>query len=202
MHLYPLCFCFSLLSVHSAVPLISNAIFKVQIVVHHYVTHTSHMTVRLEWSQNLGKFLCCMQSKVAHRDHFVRLSACLSDSHTFLVVICSYVSQATGDIPQNAPLCFLLWAILLPNGMYISQTHLIRSYSENVCGCCWSIIACNDSSSYNNCKEWSAKCVPVYYKSSRPTTRDWSYCTVSVFIYYFIIIFNIFDSWPGRKGFL
>ena len=54
-------------------------------------------------------FLCHLQSIAAHTDHFVRclsvrLSVCLSGSHTFLVVTHSYVSQAThaflGMLPQ------------------------------------------------------------------------------------------------------
>ena len=53
---------------------------------------------------NTGCLLCRLRSIVAHMDHFVRrlsvhlsvcLSVCLSYSHTFFVVIYSYVSQAT-----------------------------------------------------------------------------------------------------------
>ena len=49
-------------------------------------------------------FLCRLRSIAAHRDHFgwhlsicpsISLCVCLSDSHTFLVVTHSYVSQAT-----------------------------------------------------------------------------------------------------------
>ena len=47
-------------------------------------------------------FSCCLQSLGAHMDHFVRCTAvhvcvfaCLFSSHTFLVVIHSFVSQAT-----------------------------------------------------------------------------------------------------------
>ena len=47
----------------------------------------------------------------AHRDHFVRRlsvrpSVCLSGSHTFLVVMHSYVSQATHAFLGMLPLCF------------------------------------------------------------------------------------------------
>ena len=58
-------------------------------------------------------FLCRLRSIAAHRDHFVwRLSVCacvcLSDSHTFLIVTRSYVSQATHAFLGMLPLCFSL----------------------------------------------------------------------------------------------
>ena len=57
------------------------------------------------------KFLFCLRSIVAHRDHFVRrpsvcLSVCLSGSHTFLLVTHSYVSQATHAFLGVLPLYF------------------------------------------------------------------------------------------------
>ena len=56
------------------------------------------------------KLLCCLRSIVAHRDHFVRrlsvcACVCLSDSHTFLIVTHSYVSQATNAFLGMLPLC-------------------------------------------------------------------------------------------------
>ena len=55
-------------------------------------------------------FLCRLRSIAAHRDHFVRplsvsLSVCLSGSHTFLVVMHSYVLQATYAFLGMLPLC-------------------------------------------------------------------------------------------------
>ena len=47
---------------------------------------------------------------MAHKDNFVwrlsiRMSVCLSDSHNFLVVMHSYVSQATHAFLGMLPLC-------------------------------------------------------------------------------------------------
>ena len=54
-------------------------------------------------------FLCRLRSIAAHKDHFVRrLSVCLSGSHTFLVVMHSYVSQATHAFLEMLPLCYFL----------------------------------------------------------------------------------------------
>ena len=59
-----------------------------------------------------NQFLCRLRSIAAHRDHFVRrlfvcACVCLSDSHTFLIVTHSYVSQATHAFLGMLPLCFL-----------------------------------------------------------------------------------------------
>ena len=58
-----------------------------------------------------NQFLCRLRSIAAHRDHFVRrlsvcACVCLSDSHTFLIVTHSYVSQATHAFLGMLPLCF------------------------------------------------------------------------------------------------
>ena len=56
---------------------------------------------------------------MAHRDHFVRrlsvcvcmyvsVCVCLSNSHTFLIVTHSYVSQATHAFLRMLPVCFML----------------------------------------------------------------------------------------------
>ena len=55
-------------------------------------------------------FLCRLRSIAAHRDHFVRrlsvcACVCLFDSHTFLIVTHSYVSQATHAFLGMLPLC-------------------------------------------------------------------------------------------------
>ena len=57
-------------------------------------------------------FLCHLRSIAAHRDHFVRrlsvcACVCLSDSHTFLIVMHSYVWQATHAFLGMLPLCFI-----------------------------------------------------------------------------------------------
>ena len=57
-----------------------------------------------------NQFLCRLRSIAAHRDHFVRrlsvcACVCLSDSHTFLIVTHSYVSQATHAFLGMLPLC-------------------------------------------------------------------------------------------------
>ena len=57
-----------------------------------------------------NQFLCRLRSIAAHRDHFVRrlsvcACVCLSDSHTFLIVTHSYVSQATHVFLGMLPLC-------------------------------------------------------------------------------------------------
>ena len=63
-------------------------------------------------------FLCRLRSIATHRDHFVgRLSVhlsvcpcvCLSGSHTFLVVMHSYVSQAIHAFLGMLPLCLILY---------------------------------------------------------------------------------------------
>ena len=64
--------------------------------------------IRLEQS-----VLCRLRSIAAHRDHFVRrlsvcACVCLSDSHTFLIVTHSYVSQATHAFLGMLPLCLFL----------------------------------------------------------------------------------------------
>ena len=64
-----------------------------------------------------NQFLCRLRSIAAHRDHFVRrLSVCacvrLSDSHTFLIVTHSYVSQATHAFLGMLPLCFMSYCPL------------------------------------------------------------------------------------------
>ena len=57
-------------------------------------------------------FLCHLQSIAAHRDHFVRrLSVCLSGSHTFLVVMHSYVAQATYTFLGMLSLFLLYWIV-------------------------------------------------------------------------------------------
>ena len=60
-----------------------------------------------------NQFLCRLRSIAAHRDHFVRrlsvyACVCLSDSHTFLIVTHSYVSQATHAFLGMLPLCLHL----------------------------------------------------------------------------------------------
>ena len=58
------------------------------------------------------EFLCCLQSIVAHRDHFVqRPSVCVSGSPTFLVVRRNYVSQATHAFLGMLPLCLYIWRV-------------------------------------------------------------------------------------------
>ena len=57
-----------------------------------------------------NQFLCRLRSIAAHRDHFVRrlsvcACVCLSDSHTFLIVTHSYVSQATHAFLGMLSLC-------------------------------------------------------------------------------------------------
>ena len=57
-----------------------------------------------------NQFLCRLRSITAHRDHFVRCLSvcacvCLSDSHTFLIVTHSCVSQATHAFLGMLPLC-------------------------------------------------------------------------------------------------
>ena len=57
----------------------------------------------------IHQFLCRLRSIAAHGDHFVwhlsvRLSICLSGSHTFSVVMHSYVSQATHTFLGMLPL--------------------------------------------------------------------------------------------------
>ena len=74
-------------------------------------------------------FLCRLRSIAAHRDHFVRrlsvcACVCLSDSHTFLIVTHSYVSQATHAFLGMLPLCFHL---TFP-GM---QRHPVDSFTMN-----------------------------------------------------------------------
>ena len=69
------------------------------------------------------EFLCRLRSIAAHRDHFVRrlsvcACVCLSDSHTFLIVTHSYVSQATHAFLGMLPLCLHILACLL-NSSYI-----------------------------------------------------------------------------------
>ena len=59
----------------------------------------------------MTRLLCRLRSIAAHRDHFVRclsvrLSVCLSGSHTFLVVTHSYVSQATPAFLGMLPLFY------------------------------------------------------------------------------------------------
>ena len=70
-------------------------------------------------------FLCRLLSITANRDHFVRrLSVCLSDSQTFLVVTHSYVSQATHAFLGMLPLC---WFIILG---CIRNLHLFIMYTS------------------------------------------------------------------------
>ena len=77
-----------------------------------FTNSTDYRTVG--WEEGL----CHLRRIAAHRDHFVWrlsfclsvcLSVCLSGSHTFLVVIHSYVLQATHAFLRMLPLCFLLW---------------------------------------------------------------------------------------------
>ena len=61
--------------------------------------------------------LCRQRSIAARRDHFVRrlsvcVCVCLSDSHTFLIVTHSYVSQATHAFLGMLPLCWNIAIIL------------------------------------------------------------------------------------------
>ena len=74
-----------------------------------YLFHFFHRMQNLKCETS---FLCPLRSIAAHRDHFVRsLSVCvsvlLSGSHTFLVVMHSYVSQATYAFLGMLPLCLL-----------------------------------------------------------------------------------------------
>ena len=60
-----------------------------------------------------NQFLCRLRSIAAHRDHLIRrlsvcACVCLSDSHTFLIVMHCYVSQATHAFLGMLPLCFTL----------------------------------------------------------------------------------------------
>ena len=85
-------------------------------------------------------FLCRLRSIAAHRDHFVRHlsvcpSVCLSNSHTFLIVTHSYVSQATDAFLGMLPLCFTKLVFFF-NFVKIKQTPktLLRKweyYREN-----------------------------------------------------------------------
>ena len=64
----------------------------------------------LSYTDTGPPFLCLLRSIAAHRDHFVRrlsvcACVCLSDSHTFLIVTHSYVSQATHAFLGMLPLC-------------------------------------------------------------------------------------------------
>ena len=65
-------------------------------------------------------FLCRLRSIAAHRDHFVwRLYVCLSGSHTFLVVMHSYVSQETHAFLGKLP----LFSSLFCNFTYLFTIH-------------------------------------------------------------------------------
>ena len=83
------------------------AIQRRPILVAFYDTHGD--TEDTFYFSSKWHILSCMRSIVAHRDHFVRrLSVRLSGSHTFLVVMHSYVSQATSAFLGMLPLCFYL----------------------------------------------------------------------------------------------
>ena len=67
-----------------------------------------------KWTFSL---LCCLWSIAAHRDHFVRhmsvhLCVCLSGSHTFLVVMHSFVTHATHAFLGMLPQFLILYHIM------------------------------------------------------------------------------------------
>ena len=71
-------------------------------------------------------FLCRMRSIAAHRDHSVRRlsvcpSVCLSGSNIFLVVMHSYVSQATHAFLGMLLLCFIFFIVQCRRQFLVSK---------------------------------------------------------------------------------
>ena len=83
---------------------------SVQSLLKKHKVGTWNLSVKC-WYSYKSDFLCRLRSIAAHRDHFVRrlsvcVCVCLSGSHTFLVVMHSYVSQATHAFLGMLPLCY------------------------------------------------------------------------------------------------
>ena len=81
-------------------------------------------------------FVCRLRSIAAHRDHFVRCLSvcacvCLSDSHTFLIVTHSYVSQATHAFLGMLPLCLSRLQSTHDRWKFVSRSYPSTYYSQS-----------------------------------------------------------------------
>ena len=67
-----------------------------------------HLCILCDKTIVFKSFLCCLRSKAAHREQFVRcLSVRLSSGRAFFAVTHSYVSQETCSFLGMLPLCLL-----------------------------------------------------------------------------------------------